>query len=58
MAKKKLSEKIAKLKSGKKYFNYGKKGYYIKDCCTLTMLYKRKPEKSIEKAKRVKQKKN
>lgn len=53
MAKKKMvdSRQQPKSRSTKEYFNYGKRGYYAKDCCSAS---KRKPnnEKGTEEAKR------
>lgn len=52
MAKKKQLERVQKLKLGKEYFNYGKKGHYSKDCRSPTS-NKRKPKESSKKAKRI-----
>lgn len=49
MAKKKQLEKYStRPKTNKKYFNYGKKDYYARDCYILN---KKKPKKLLEKAK-------
>lgn len=51
MAKKRQSKRVAKSKSGEECFNCRKKCYYAKDCYS-SILNKKKPKESIEKAKR------
>ena len=40
-----MAKKIARkkqLEKNEKYFNYGKKSYYIKDCCSFTYNFTKK----------------